>query len=102
MNHDDWPETTAEVTKCIFNRPWRAALGSYMVAFKYADNGIEYEGGFMAPNEFQKNETFTIRYDPKHPERNNKDFSPNWSNWYTTVLAALIILALLYFRFVRA
>jgi hypothetical protein len=42
----------------------------FRVIFSYSVAGDRFSGEFFSPRRMTKNQTFTLTYDPDHPERN--------------------------------
>jgi hypothetical protein len=104
--HRDWVETQAEVHDCTAVRSHfttspdtsvARGLAPYVVGFTYVVEGKSYEGILNSPDEVQEGDRFAIRYDPRHPEKNNTfDSETNWTVTYTKIIGVLMALALLY------
>jgi hypothetical protein len=106
-----WLETEAEVTDCTY-APVRAfvdgagvdeQLAHYTVGFTYKVNGNTYKGVLSSPVQVEPHDTFSLRYNPNHPEENNSlesELDRPWFKEYTWLFAALLIGSLL-FNFVQ-
>jgi hypothetical protein len=104
---DHWAETEAEVTDCTFAR-LRAyvdgggvedQLAHYAVGFRYDVAGVTYKGVLSSPVEVQPQDTFSIRYNPAHPEQNNSiasELDRPWFKEYTFLFGAAIVGIMLY------
>jgi hypothetical protein len=102
-----WAETEAEVTDCTFAR-FKAYidgagidddLAHYAVGFSYRVDGIQYKGVLSSPVEVQPGDTFSIRYNPAHPEQNNSiasELDRPWFKEYTFLFGAAIVGIMLY------
>jgi hypothetical protein len=107
--HRGWVDVEAEVSDCTLIRNYIATprdawkpLGGYVVGFSYEVNGKSYEGILDSPDKVAMGDKFTIRYDPRHPEKNNTfDSETHWSYTYTKIFSIGIILLML-FLFIRS
>ena len=95
LRHSNWPETTAEVEICKYYSMENAEnLGDapfYAVETRYKVNGQTYESGFMSPVEVKKGDTFPIRYNPAHPERNSAEPYGDWEKYYDIVFVLIVV-----------
>jgi hypothetical protein len=99
-----WVEANAEVVACStpvswrYNAPRMGGEGSirplpYVVTFRYEVKGKSYEGIINSPDKIKRGDTFTIRYDPRHPETNNTfDSQTDWTYTYTTIFSVVMLL----------
>ncbi|MGD0631459.1 MAG: DUF3592 domain-containing protein [Terracidiphilus sp.] len=102
--HPGWVEGDADVIACSTPVSWRSTstplegggpirVLPYVVTFRYTVKGKSYEGIINSPDKVQRGDTFTIRYDPRHPEKNNTlDSETNWTYTYTTVFSVVMLL----------
>lgn len=110
--HRGWLDVEAEVLECTtpprgctpYLAETEGAYGPlpYIVTFRYTVDGKSYEGILNSPDEVERGEKFTIRYDPSHPEKNNTfDSETNWTYTYTKIFSVVMILLML-FLFIRS
>jgi hypothetical protein len=102
--HRGWVEGEAQVIACStpvsrrYTTPRPDGEGSsrdlpYVVAFRYMVKGKSFEGTVNSPDEVQRGDTFPIRYDPRHPEKNNTfDSETNWTYTYTAIFSVAMLL----------
>lgn len=96
FRHSNWPETIAEVQICKFDRyAQEENVGAeppyYAVEVSYEVGGQTYDAGFMSPVEVQQGDTFPIRYNPAHPERNSAEPYGDWEKYYDVVLVLVVV-----------
>jgi hypothetical protein len=104
-----WVDVEAEVSYCTLIRNYIATprdawkpLGGYVVGFTYEVDGNSYEGILDSPDKVKVGEKFTIRCDPRHPEKNNTfDPETHWTYTYTKIFTIAMILLML-FLFIRS
>jgi hypothetical protein len=70
---DSWPTATATVYTCEFHEGGRGP-SKYEITFSYRaggeiQDGSYYEQGSVDSPPFQPGDTFTIKWNPKHPNR---------------------------------
>ena len=70
---DSWPKATATVYTCEFHEGGRGS-SFYEITFSYRaggeiQDGSYYERGSVDSPPFQPGDTFTIKWNPKHPNR---------------------------------
>lgn len=107
--HRGWVDVEAEVSCCRLIRNYIATprdawkpLGGYVVGFTYEVNGKGYEGILDSPDRLKVGDKFTIRCDPRHPEKNNTfDSETHWTYTYTKIFRIAMILLML-FLFIRS
>ena len=99
-----WVQGNAEVIACStpVSRRYSPYLNDtegtfgvlpYIVTFRYTVNGKSYEGILNSPDEVEKGDKFIIRYDPRHPQKNNTfDSQTNWTYTYTKIFSIAMIL----------
>lgn len=105
-----WQQTTAHVTSCTyrFSRMNTLTLGiptdknSFVIGFTYDVGGKSYSGEFTSPTYIEQGHTFSIGYDPLHPEQNTKlSESPSKVMLFGIGIAGSIVLSLLYLGMMR-
>jgi len=75
----------------------------FRVIFSYSVAGETFSGEFFSPHRMAKNQTFTLSYDPDHPERNEhtlaeaEDISLMVKVAVGVVVAFVVIYGLVYF-----
>ena len=111
--HRRWVEGEAEVLACStplsrryastrFEAEESIRVMPYVVIFRYMVNGKSYEGMLNSPDKVERGDTFTIRYDPRHPEKNNTfDSETHWTYTYSKIFSIAMIL-LMAFLFIRS
>jgi hypothetical protein len=107
--HRGWVDVEAEVSDCTLIRNYIATprdawkpLGGYVVGFTYEMNGKSYEGILDSPDKVEAGDKFTIRCNPRHPEKNNTfDSETHWTYTYTKIFSIVMIL-LMGFLFIRS
>jgi len=102
--HRGWVEGNAEVIACStpvsrrytpYQNDTEGSFGllPYVVTFRYEVKGKSYEGIINSPDEVQKGDRFIIRYDPRHPQKNNTfDSQTDWTYTYTKIFSIAMIL----------
>jgi hypothetical protein len=102
--HRGWLEADAEVVACStpvsrrytpYQNDVEGSFGllPYVVTFRYEVKGKSYEGIINSPDKIKRGDTFTIRYDPRNPEKNNTfDSQSDWTYTYTTIFSVVMLL----------
>jgi hypothetical protein len=75
--------------------------GGYAVTFSYAVGGMSYKGLTKSSFEVRENDTFPIRYNPRHPEENNSLGSANSRAALLARFLAPVLVLLILFLFIK-
>jgi Protein of unknown function (DUF3592) len=91
--HKDWKDTDGTVASVS---EYRTRTGTqYSVVFTYKVDNEWYSGTFTTGEEYRKDDTITVLYDPKQPDRNNlveKETVRRWIIGSIIGAAALLLL----------
>jgi hypothetical protein len=113
MRKRGWREAEAEVVECIptrFHPSYRTGaaplVGGYVVTFNYEVDGKRHEGTTISPDPVELHSKVTVRYNPRHPERNNSfDSETEWAEPAAKVEEVLglcfLLFAVVVYFFVR-
>jgi Protein of unknown function (DUF3592) len=96
---DSWPETEATVGDCLsLSGRWeegQSTAALYSVRFIYWVDGVMHTGCFKSRTKYAPGDMLTVRYNPRHPERNSAD--PEEKLRTEILIAAAALLVALYF-----
>jgi hypothetical protein len=97
MRKADWQTTTATVSSCAYSGRNREGRHLYSVEFDYSVDDRNFSGKFLTPQMREEQETFSLLYDPDHPEKNEmlsvaRPFKA--LKWVAVGLAVLLALCL--------
>jgi hypothetical protein len=93
--HKDWKDTEGTVASVDEFRT-RSGTEYYSVVFTYKVDNEWYGGTFTTSEEYRKDDTLTVLYDPKQPDRNNLVEKETIRRWVIGSLIGAGALLLLY------
>ena len=93
----DWKETDGTVASVDYGGRSRDGTEYSVVGFSYKVYGEWYGGTFTTGDSYRKDDTITVLYDPRNPDRNNLVQREEILHWVIGALLCAGGLLLLYF-----